>query len=133
MKKERANGRSELRLVKLDAKTAADVIPLMELPLLIGRSPLAKIRLDDTFVSRCHCEIEEVAGAPVVRDLGSTHGTLVNGQAVIQSPLKLGDVLTIGGTSFKVARAQDRRSEPAKVRTATAQGGRRSATHKRAG
>lgn len=132
MGKRPSTDRAELKLVKLDAKTSADVIALAELPLLIGRSPLAKIRLDDTFVSRCHCEIEEVAGAPIVRDLGSTHGTLVNGQAVIQSPLKLGDVLTIGGTSFKVARAQARRADSTKghpVITAP----RKTATRKRAG
>ena len=122
-----------LTLVKLDAKTAADVISLAELPLLIGRSPLAKIRLDDTFVSRCHCEIEEVSGTLLVRDLGSTHGTLVNGQAIIQSPLRLGDTLTIGHTSFKVMPAINRRTSATHARARSSRGEQKTSPRKRAG
>ena len=90
-----------MELIQVEAPKNTQAISLDELPVLIGRSPLAKVRLDDTYVSRCHCEIEISEDMLIVRDLGSTHGTHVNGQAIIQAPLRPGDTLTIGRSTFK--------------------------------
>ena len=61
------------------------------------------IDLEDTKTSRKHISImvyedEEIS----LRDLASTNGTLVNGERVLQSELKDGDKITLGGTMLKV-------------------------------
>ncbi|MGH6739745.1 MAG: FHA domain-containing protein, partial [Bradyrhizobium sp.] len=75
----------------------------------IGRGDGNIVRLsDDTAVSHNHAIVELKAGQPVVRDLGSTNGTLVyrdgrwyrvNGE----SRLRTGDLLAVGTTQFRFA------------------------------
>ena len=69
----------------------------------IGRRDDCLIRIRSSQVSRRHCELFEREGKLVVRDLGSSNGTFVNGGRVHdQQVVKPGDVLTIGGVSLKV-------------------------------
>lgn len=50
-------------------------------PFIMGRSESVSLPMPgDTMLSRQHCAFEWVAGAWVVRDLGSKNGTTVNGQ-----------------------------------------------------
>ncbi len=73
--------------------------PLVRAVSRIGRGSDADIQVDDPGVSRNHCEI--VLGAPVlVRDLGSTNGTLINGQRINEAPLEDGTALTVGSTTL---------------------------------
>ena len=83
-----------------------------KLPAVIGRSPDADVRLDDRWVSRRHCEIDQINGTLVVRDLGSKHGTAVNGEYAAQTHLLPGDRLTIGLTSFEVHYKRSKRPTP---------------------
>lgn len=76
-------------------------IRMRKLPMLIGRGRDANIRLNDPEVSRHHCEINEVDGVLVVRDLCSTNGTRVNGAPVSESLLMPGDELEVGTSSFR--------------------------------
>jgi hypothetical protein len=62
---------------------------------VLGRGTDVDIRIDDPGVSRRHVEII-TAPSPMVRDLGSTNGTLLNGHRVAESALNDGDVLQIG-------------------------------------
>ncbi len=57
----------------------------------------------DSEVSRAHSEVAVVGGELVVRDLGSTNGTRVNGDIIV-TPTKLsaGDVITVGNTEIGV-------------------------------
>jgi pSer/pThr/pTyr-binding forkhead associated (FHA) protein len=65
----------------------------------LGRGPESDIRVEDPGVSRAHCEI--VLGTPaVLRDLGSTNGTLVDGQRVSQIALVDGSTVQVGSTTF---------------------------------
>lgn len=65
----------------------------------IGRGTDADVRVEDPGVSRSHCEI--VLGSPaIVRDLGSTNGTLVDGQRVAQAALVDGSTLQVGTTTL---------------------------------
>ena len=73
-----------------------------KLPAVLGRNSEADVRLDDNWTSRVHCEINEASGRLLVRDLGSTNGTMVNGKQVKEADLLPGDLLTVGLTSFKV-------------------------------
>jgi pSer/pThr/pTyr-binding forkhead associated (FHA) protein len=76
-----------------------------QLPLTIGRGEEADFPLEDRWVSRRHCEIFERDGALALRDLGSRHGTLVNGHVVSESVLQPGDRISIGMTTL-VARCE---------------------------
>ena len=68
---------------------------------LIGRETGNDIVVSDLNASRQHAQIEfEAQGIWVITDLGSTNGTLVNGQPVQRRGLQNGDRITIGVTEF---------------------------------
>jgi pSer/pThr/pTyr-binding forkhead associated (FHA) protein len=75
---------------------------LKRLPAIVGRMPGADLVVEDRWVSRIHCEISEIDGTLVVRDLGSRNGTMVNGHHVKEAHLLPGDRLTVGLSSFHV-------------------------------
>lgn len=71
--------------------------PLTRSHTRLGRGQGADIQLDDSGVSRAHAEI--VLGLPVViRDLGSTNGTLVEGRRITEAPLHDGARVQVGST-----------------------------------
>jgi hypothetical protein len=67
-------------------------------PLVIGRLPECDIVLSDPNVSRRHAEIVRQDGEVVLRDLGSTNGSKVNGSQVTAVVLADGDEIIIGAT-----------------------------------
>ena len=91
-----------VRLVSVDPATPRWSIVVKRLPVLIGRSSDAQVRVSDPWVSRRHCEIDQAEGTLVVRDLGSKHGTFVNGERTGVAQLLPGDRLTIGATSLEI-------------------------------
>ena len=59
------------------------------------------MQVRDINASRHHAELVlQPQGVWVVTDLGSTNGTLVNGQEVATMPLKYGDRITLGTTEL---------------------------------
>jgi hypothetical protein len=58
---------------------------------------------EDTFMSGRHCEVECRTDRCLVRDLGSSNGTWVNGIRVPQALLREGDRLGLGQTLFAVS------------------------------
>lgn len=56
----------------------------------------------DTSVSRSHARIEQAGDEWSVTDVGSTNGTIVNGQKVMRKILQAGDTMQIGATQFRV-------------------------------
>jgi pSer/pThr/pTyr-binding forkhead associated (FHA) protein len=62
----------------------------------IGRSPDAKVFLDDVTVSRNHARIERRGDSFFVQDDGSLNGTYVNGERVEETKLASGDEIQIG-------------------------------------
>jgi predicted component of type VI protein secretion system len=91
-----------VRLISHDSWAPQRKVVLNKLPAVLGRSSDSDVRLDDRWVSRVHCWINQVDETLVVQDLDSTNGTLVNGKPVIDSPLLPGDTLTVGITRFEV-------------------------------
>jgi pSer/pThr/pTyr-binding forkhead associated (FHA) protein len=69
---------------------------LVEETYTIGRAPENSIRLEDTSVSGRHAELAVVAENCWLKDLGSTNGTLVNGQPVTEVQLRAGDRIRFG-------------------------------------
>jgi len=63
----------------------------------LGRARDSDVILDDSRVSRYHARIIQRYGQFVLQDLGSTHGTFVNGDPVQECVLRSGDRLTLGG------------------------------------
>lgn len=71
----------------------------------LGRSTAASIRVDDVYVSDEHTQIVSTEDGWMVRDLGSTNGTFLNGAKVTQPTLLAhGDHLRLGKTRVEVKR-----------------------------
>ncbi len=72
----------------------------------IGRDEACDIVLPDSGVSRRHCELVVDTTGPrvrlAIRDLGSTNGTLVDGERVTNYLLSVGSVVTVGRTEIIV-------------------------------
>ena len=71
---------------------------------VLGRSRSCDLRLPDADTSRRHAEIVCENDTALLRDLGSTNGTRVNGAKVTQHTLKPGDRIQIGGNSVVYCR-----------------------------
>jgi two-component system, NtrC family, response regulator AtoC len=73
--------------------------------LVVGRGPDAGLPLSDALVSRAHARILVSPDGLRLSDLGSRHGTLVNGERLHGSRLlRWGDVISLGGTLLVVQR-----------------------------
>src|SRR4051812_50168216 len=68
----------------LDIKTAAGHRQLVvgDQPISIGRHSDNKVVISDTLASRFHCIVEKSPEGYLLRDLGSSNGTRVNGRRV---------------------------------------------------
>lgn len=86
------------RLVAVDG--GPDIV-LDRAMLIVGRHPACDIRLDFLRVSRHHCCLILQAGVLVVKDLGSTNGTRINGMQVQVGRLKDGDELSIAHLRYR--------------------------------
>ena len=69
---------------------------------LVGRSRACEVCLDSSRVSRRHCCLAFGHGEVLVRDLGSTNGTRINGRRVEKGLLRPGDVLGIAHLRFRL-------------------------------
>lgn len=64
-------------------------------PFTIGRGEENHLQISSTGVSRVHAELQRVSGGYLLRDLGSTNGSFVNGRAIGESTLQDGDAVRI--------------------------------------
>lgn len=69
---------------------------------VIGKSADANFILTDVLVSRQHARLMSVSGNLIIEDLGSTNGTYVNGNLIRTSPVREGDVITLGNTDLTI-------------------------------
>jgi predicted component of type VI protein secretion system len=82
-----------------------EVVPLNGSAVTLGRSTVASVVVDDVYVSDEHAQVMPLDDGWVVRDLGSTNGTFLNGAKVTQpTALAAGDHLRIGKTRIEVRR-----------------------------
>lgn len=68
--------------------------------LSIGRSTENDLPIDNSSVSGRHCTLSLEGEHYVLRDLGSTNGTRVNGQDITETVLSPKDTLQIGSVDF---------------------------------
>jgi predicted component of type VI protein secretion system len=70
---------------------------------VVGRDPDCRVQLNNRFVSRRHCRLSIRQDGVMVRDLGSTNGTLVNGERVADEVhLQIGDSLQLGAVVLQL-------------------------------
>ena len=70
----------------------------------VGKLSSSHLRLDDDTVSRMHAVIEVQGPDDIsIIDLGSTKGTIVNGQKVNKAKLQDGDAIQLGDTRIEFA------------------------------
>lgn len=87
------------QLVPLDGGPPIDVIKDL---VVVGRKEDCDLRLDHKSVSKLHCVIARTDGLLLLRDLGSTNGTRVNGTRVRRAALLPNDQLTIAHFKFRI-------------------------------
>src|SRR5579864_5058505 len=69
----------------------------------VGKLSSSHLRIDDEDVSRMHAVIEVTSPTEInIIDLGSTKGTVVNGQKINKSRLQSGDRVALGGIEIVV-------------------------------
>ena len=91
----------ECQLTITDGQPDGRVFPFAAERIVIGADPKADVVIDDTAMSKFHCEIRIRDGAATLRDLGSRNGTLVDRVPVIEAPLRPGALVTIGRTTLR--------------------------------
>lgn len=87
------------QLVPLDGGPPVEVAKEL---MVIGRQEDCDLRLDHKSVSKMHCVLVKTDGVVLLRDLGSTNGTRVNGTRVRRAALLPNDKLSVANFHFKV-------------------------------
>jgi hypothetical protein len=72
---------------------------------VLGRSRACDVHVPDVNVSRRHAELRQEGATYWIVDLGSTNGTVLNGQSVERERLKDGDRITLGSTEIVFGRS----------------------------
>jgi pSer/pThr/pTyr-binding forkhead associated (FHA) protein len=88
-----------VRLVPLDGGTPVEIAKDL---VLVGRKEDCDLRLDHKSISKLHCVIVKTDGLLLLRDLGSTNGTRVNGQRIRRAALLPNDHLQIASVRYSV-------------------------------
>jgi len=83
-------------LVVVDPNGHRKRVPVDPIPFLIGRQPENHLILRDSRVSRSHARIVVENGVYVLEDIGSRHGTFVNGKRVKRKALENTDRVEFG-------------------------------------
>ena len=95
----RQSGRGRLVVVK--GPDRGETIAIAELPLTVGSGGGCDVLLSDPTISRKHLGIDPGPAGLVVRDLGSTNGSFVQGARFNELTLGFGTEVTIGKTVLK--------------------------------
>lgn len=99
---ERIGADTESCLVQIHGPGLGKKYVLDDAEFTIGRDVTNNIVVDLDNVSRRHAKISTRQGRPYVEDLGSTNGTYLNDQEVLEeTPLRSGDFVKVGGSIFK--------------------------------
>ena len=94
-------------LVSLRGELMAVPIPLERSQVTIGRALEADVRINDLRASRLHARINSDHDVQTdntiysITDLGSTNGTLLNGELITEAQLNDGDKIVIGDHLFR--------------------------------
>lgn len=87
------------QLLPLDGGSPIDITKDL---IVVGRKDDCDLRLEHKSVSKVHCVLVKTDGLLLLRDLGSTNGTRVNGTRVRRAALLPNDHLSIAHYKFRV-------------------------------
>ncbi|MCE0497510.1 MAG: FHA domain-containing protein [Methylacidiphilales bacterium] len=74
---------------------------------LLGRNPACELPISHPSISRQHCLLQLSNRGLNLKDLGTTNGTKVNGIALTQGLVNIGDKLTFGHLTFLLERDKE--------------------------
>src|SRR5215469_16435767 len=87
------------QLVPIEGGAPIDIVKDL---IVVGRLEECDLRLEHKSVSKLHCVIVKTDGLLLLRDLGSTNGTRVNGTRVRRAALLPNDQISIAHFKFRV-------------------------------
>lgn len=90
---------------------SARAVHIGDAPQSLGGASDNTIRISDRAVSQYHCRLEPSARGVLVRDLGSTNGTWLDGVRIRRQELRPGSVIRVGRTELRTV---DRKGAAAK-------------------
>jgi pSer/pThr/pTyr-binding forkhead associated (FHA) protein len=93
-----------VRLVPVEGGSPIEIVKDL---VLVGRKEECDVRLDHKSISKLHCVLVKTDGLLLLRDLGSTNGTRVNGQRVRRAALLPNDQLQIASLRYSVQAVAD--------------------------
>ncbi len=76
--------------------------PFWTVPVTIGREHGSGVVIDEAGVSFRHAVVDHREGRYLIRDVGSSNGTFLNGRRVVEERLSDGDVLSVGSYAILV-------------------------------
>ncbi len=87
----------------LSPNNESKIYRLQDSRLTVGRDKTCQIVLDDDMVSREHCQLwTNSSGKVIVRDMGSTNGTIIDNNEITQDVLSSHSRLKIGNHTIKI-------------------------------
>ena len=101
-------GGKQAFLVFLTGPLVGKIHVLADGDVVVGRSPDVDIPINDPGISRRHFKIHVDGAKAVLKDLGSTNGTHVNGEKVTELALADGDKIQISSRSILKFSYQDK-------------------------
>lgn len=87
-------------LVCLSGERSNELVKLRRDATIFGREK-ADVVINDPEVSSTHCQIQNINEVYHIFDMNSSNGTFVNKEKIVKARLREGDIITIGGTSFR--------------------------------
>jgi pSer/pThr/pTyr-binding forkhead associated (FHA) protein len=97
------------QLVPIDGGHPIEIVKDL---IVLGRKEDCDVRLEHKSVSKMHCVIVKTDGLLLLRDLGSTNGTRVNGTRVRRAALLPNDQISIAHFKFRVYLGPDEPPPP---------------------
>ena len=93
----------DLKLLVVQGKPEGKVIPISVPRFIIGRSNDCHLRPNSELISRHHCQIAVNGDQVSIIDLGSSNGTIVNGERITEEvSIGDGDFVQVGSLGFQV-------------------------------
>jgi predicted component of type VI protein secretion system len=90
-------------------------IPIIRDLTVVGRREFCDVQIDFHGLSKRHCVMVKTDGLLVIRDLGTTNGTKVNGQRIRWAALLPNDRVTMGGYKMRVYLGPDDAPSPSEL------------------
>lgn len=102
----KAGGLAQPRnLVITGGSLTGTTLPLTGATITVGRSPGSTLVIEDPYTSSRHASVEQIDGDWIVTDLGSTNGTFVDDERLVEPVrLQVGQTVRIGQTTFQLVK-----------------------------